>query len=86
MNYRDICYAVFDKQCVICESTENIEVHHVYGYAEREHPCNLRPLCSACHARVHNGTEGYEEWTERLEMDREDDPNPMGTWPVTAHA
>jgi len=44
-----------DKRCVVCGSTEYLEVHHVVSVADggRDKLSNLRTLCDDCHREGH---------------------------------
>lgn len=68
--YRDWRSAVLSKYnsvCQICESKDNIEVHHILGFAE--HPKhrysidNGVTLCYSCHRKFHN-TYGYKNFDD----------------------
>jgi len=39
-------------QCVICGSTENLEVHHINGIKKDNHLENLVTLCRKCHHKI----------------------------------
>lgn len=44
-----------DNRCQICNSTENLNVHHrVYGNVGNEKPNDLTVLCKDCHSLFHN--------------------------------
>lgn len=45
-----------DTKCMMCGSTENLEIHHMngrYRFHEREHPETLICLCQECHSWIH---------------------------------
>lgn len=47
-------YAVHDKRCRACDSTEQIHLHHhTYARMGYEHDDDLVPLCESCHTQVH---------------------------------
>jgi len=67
--HRQKCLEVKSRECIVCGSTENIEVHHLDGDAENHDIGNLEPFCRDCHRSVHNADDGYEEWTEKINPD-----------------
>lgn len=64
--YRRRCLEAKGEQCVICDTGENIEVHHVDGDRTNGELENLEPMCKDCHDNVHAGREGHEDWTAKL--------------------
>ena len=76
---------LFIKHCLVCESSENMEVHHIQfqcaadenNYIEHIHKDNLSnlvPLCKKCHINVHNKRlkiNGYKKTTEGIILDYE---------------
>ena len=85
--HRKVCERVhgIDK-CLICESDENIRVHHVYGYNKewRNHEKNLMPVCETCHRSIHKGTEGYGVWHRKYEDDQVTPFNDSELWCMEA--
>lgn len=47
-------------KCVICESTENIEVHHIDNNCENNEVANLTILCDKCHKKIRKGFVYYD--------------------------
>lgn len=41
-------------KCAICESNENLEVHHIDKNRQNNNPENLLTVCEKCHQRIHN--------------------------------
>lgn len=52
--YRTICFAHHDKSCVICSESLIVEVHHLDGDHNNNHPTNLIPLCPTHHQYWHS--------------------------------
>ena len=65
-DYRSRCLSEKGRSCVICSESEKVVVHHIDGDRSNNDIENLVPLCTSCHRRVHAGSEGYEDWTEKL--------------------
>jgi len=42
-----------DTDCVVCGSSNGIEVHHIDGDWLNNHPINLAPVCHRCHKSTH---------------------------------
>lgn len=54
--YTRVCFEHWDKACAVnAAHTGIIDVHHINGVRNDNHPDNLVPLCRVCHARVHRG-------------------------------
>lgn len=72
-NYYLVCQRERFK-CAICESTENLCVHHIDGYAEDKPENNalnkMVLLCRKCHSIVHAGTPIPQDVLDRIEYDR----------------
>mgnify|MGYP006273278739 CR=1 FL=1 len=66
MSYRRVCLDTKGEQCQICDTTEDIVVHHVDGDRGNNAIDNLVPVCKSCHGKIHTGAEGYEGWFEQL--------------------
>lgn len=64
--YREVCFSNHGEECVICGDAGELVAHHVDGDRSNNSPENLRPMCRSCHRSVHNGGEGFEEWTDKL--------------------
>lgn len=64
-DYRDKCLQVHGDECIVCESSESIEVHHIDGDRANNDISNLVPLCQEHHNEVHTEslkTSYIEEW------------------------
>ncbi len=57
-DYREKCLEEKSEECVLCGSSENIEVHHIDGDRSNDDIENLIPLCQSHHAQIHNGSSG----------------------------
>ena len=64
--YRRVCLDTKGEECEICDTTEDIIVHHVDGDRENNDIDNLVPVCKSCHGKIHTGADGFEEWFEQL--------------------
>lgn len=53
-NYRVLCFHYWDRECVVCGETLDIQVHHVNGNIKDDSPTNLIPLCCEHHWQVHS--------------------------------
>lgn len=53
INYRVACFVEVGKVCYLCDSEEDIEVHHINGRRQDNKPENLIPLCESCHFDLH---------------------------------
>lgn len=62
--YRNKCLNAKGEECTICESTRDIEVHHVDGNPVNNDLENLIPVCGNCHKDIHNGE--LRSWYEKL--------------------
>lgn len=62
--HRKKAFEHYSKQCKICESTDEIEVHHVDGNPANNQIDNLVPVCKDCHHKIHSGE--LEEWAEKI--------------------
>jgi ribosomal protein L37AE/L43A len=57
------------KQCFICESTNSLEEHHIFGGCRRKlsERYGLKVwLCQYCHCDNKNGVHGNKDMAERL--------------------
>jgi len=63
-DYRSECFSNYEKECAVCSSQSDIEVHHIDGNAGNSDPRNLIPLCKDCHTDVES-----ECWTEDVSAD-----------------
>lgn len=52
--YRSTCFKYHKKECVICGEFRIVDVHHLDGNKENNHPENLIPLCRTHHAYWHS--------------------------------
>jgi hypothetical protein len=54
-------YEKCNSQCVVCNSKENLHIHHIKEYAKggRTELNNLILLCPACHADTHKDNQSY---------------------------
>ena len=50
---RDIVLARDGNECVICERSEGLHIHHIDSDTTNDAPSNLVTLCNFCHARAH---------------------------------
>lgn len=66
VGYREACLEDKGDECYLCDDGEGIQVHHIDGDRGNNDLENLIPVCRSCHQKIHDGTEGYEEWTERI--------------------
>lgn len=84
-NYYIVCQRERFK-CAICESTENLCVHHIDGYDESKPENNAANkmilLCRSCHSTVHAGTPIPQENLDAIGYDSNDE-TVTGDAPVT---
>lgn len=52
--YRTTCFAFHKRQCVVCDETNIVEVHHYDGNHDDSSPGNLVPLCPTHHQYCHS--------------------------------
>ena len=74
---------LYIKNCMICDSNEDMEVHHInfqckadknkyIDHIHKDELLNLVPLCKECHNTVHNKKleiYGYKQTTDGVELD-----------------
>ena len=74
---------LYIKNCLVCQSNLNIEVHHInfqctadqnnyIGHIHKDNLSNLVPLCKQCHINVHNNKlqiNGYNKTTDGIILD-----------------
>ncbi|WP_114577206.1 HNH endonuclease signature motif containing protein [Saliphagus sp. LR7] len=65
-HYREKCLSAKGEQCIECDATTRVVVHHTDGDRTNNDLDNLVPLCRSCHSSVHAAGEGFEHWTEQL--------------------
>lgn len=53
--YRTTCFLHHDKQCVVCEESNIVAVHHFDENHQNNEPSNLIPLCPTHHQYMHSG-------------------------------
>lgn len=53
-SYRSTCFLHHKKECVICNENYIVEVHHLDGNKNNNHPSNLIPLCPTHHRYWHS--------------------------------
>lgn len=53
-NYRTICFAWHNKECIICKESNIVEVHHFDEDHNNNTPDNLIPLCPTHHQYWHS--------------------------------
>jgi hypothetical protein len=71
VSFREKCIDAKGEVCIECGETEGIQVHHVDGDRSNNELDNLVPVCTSCHAKIHAGADGFEEWNKKLLPDRE---------------
>ena len=74
---------LYIKNCMVCHSNEDMEVHHInfqceadknkfIGHIHKDELSNLVPLCKECHNAVHNKKleiNGYKQTTDGIELE-----------------
>ena len=55
LNYRTICFAEHDKECIICGEDKIVSVHHIDENHHNDDPNNLLPICPTHHQYIHSG-------------------------------
>lgn len=72
-NYYIVCQRDHFR-CAICDSTENLCVHHIDGFDETKPENNAENrmvlLCRSCHANVHAGTPIPQDVLDAIDYDR----------------
>lgn len=59
-----------DKHCLVCDSSTNIERHHLDWNHENDDPQNIGYLCDYCHMRAHNlGKPLFDKLCARVRKD-----------------
>jgi len=66
MSYRAKAFEKYDEECQLCESEENIVVHHTDGDQSNNDIENLLPVCKKCHQNIHSDNEVLKEWSEKV--------------------
>lgn len=66
-DYREFCLKHKEERCEICETTEDIDVHHLDGDRSNCSLSNLVPLCHHHHMQIHHGDERYSEYVDQLD-------------------
>lgn len=67
--YRKRCLREKGRECLVCESTDSLVVHHVDGDRSNNSLDNLIPVCRSCHGRIHSKHDGYGKWYQKLRED-----------------
>jgi len=52
--YRSTCFLYHKKQCIICNESNIVEVHHYNENHDDNSPENLVPLCPTHHTYMHS--------------------------------
>ena len=65
--YRQNCFEEHGEHCETCGTTENLVAHHIDGDRSNNALDNLLPVCRSCHAKIHHGSPGYEQWYKQLD-------------------
>ncbi len=52
-NYRHRCFRVWPRSCVICDSQDRLQTHHINGDPDNYSTSNLVPVCHTCHWKIH---------------------------------
>lgn len=52
-SYRKIAFCQYPAECAVCQSAENLEVHHKDRDRSNNHIDNLQILCTPCHRKQH---------------------------------
>ena len=53
-NYRTIAFRTYKKECIICNESNIVEVHHYDENHDNDDPLNLIPLCPTHHQYYHS--------------------------------
>ena len=65
-NNRSHCLREKGDECWLCNSSNNIHVHHIDANRANNSIDNLIPVCRGCHTNIHAGNDDYEEWIDKL--------------------
>ncbi|WP_255171265.1 HNH endonuclease [Natrononativus amylolyticus] len=65
-HYREKCLNAKGEECIECDATSKIVVHHINGDRTNDSLDNLVPMCRSCHTSVHAAGDGFERWTKEL--------------------
>lgn len=65
-DYRERCIEAKGDNCILCPSKLPVVVHHIDGDRDNGSLDNLIPVCRSCHAKIHRGSSGFEEWSEQI--------------------
>ena len=54
--YKTIILSIFDFECQICDSKENLRIHHITAKSQggQDHILNITVLCQKCHLNLHH--------------------------------
>jgi len=74
--YRERCFEEHGQICVLCESEERVEAHHIDGDRRNNQVDNLISVCKECHSDIHSTRERHSEWTRKLNP-----PHKRSVWP-----
>lgn len=63
----------WNNKCAICNSQENIEIHHLLPISKggNNDESNLLLLCGCCHAAVHGNTYNSDNYRKNISIDYE---------------
>lgn len=64
--YRARCLKAKGEECIVCDASEDIVVHHVDGDRSNNDLDNLIPVCNGCHSDIHAGSRRVAEWVKKL--------------------
>jgi hypothetical protein len=77
--YRSTCFAYHKKQCVVCDESNIVQVHHMDENKNNNAPANLIPLCPTHHQYWHSRyrqliqatvNEYVRNWSGRLDLNQ----------------
>lgn len=58
--YREQCLEEMGEVCYICQSEENIVVHHINGDRDDNSMDNIIPVCEKHHHQIHSNSDELE--------------------------